>query len=33
MLSFSAFRQQFTTSTWLSSWCRGLLERGDACVA
>jgi len=23
MLSFSAFRQQFTTSTWLSSWCRG----------
>jgi hypothetical protein len=23
MLPFSAFRQQFTTSTWLSSWCRG----------
>jgi len=22
-LPFSAFRQQFTTSTWLSSWCRG----------
>jgi hypothetical protein len=25
MLPFAAFRQQFTTSTWLSSWCRACL--------